>query len=47
MEEHIEQLGPLVTPEVAGTALVELVQADAADVSPAYMLTGVGPQQLP
>jgi hypothetical protein len=47
VEEHIEQLGPLVTPAIAGTALVELVQADAANVAPAYMLTGAGLQQLP
>jgi NAD(P)-dependent dehydrogenase (short-subunit alcohol dehydrogenase family) len=47
VEEHIEQLGPLVTPAIAGTALVDLVQADAANVAPAYMLTGAGLQQLP
>jgi 3-oxoacyl-[acyl-carrier protein] reductase len=47
VEEHIEQLGPLVTPEVAGTALVELVRADAASVAPGYTLTGAGLQELP
>jgi NAD(P)-dependent dehydrogenase (short-subunit alcohol dehydrogenase family) len=47
VEEHVEQLGPLVTPEIAGTALVELVQADTADVAPGYMLTGGGLQKLP
>jgi 3-oxoacyl-[acyl-carrier protein] reductase len=47
VEEHIEQLGPLVTPEVAGTALVELVRAEPASVAPGYTLTGAGLQELP
>jgi NAD(P)-dependent dehydrogenase (short-subunit alcohol dehydrogenase family) len=47
VQEHIEQLGPLVTPEVAGAALVELVRADPARVAPAYTLTGAGLQELP
>jgi len=38
---------PLLTPEIAGTALVELVQADPAGLSPAYLLNGAGLQQLP
>jgi 3-oxoacyl-[acyl-carrier protein] reductase len=37
----------LLTPEIAGTALVELVQADPAGLSPAYLLNGAGLQQLP
>ncbi len=50
VEEYVEQMGPVaagVTPEIAGTALVELVQADAASVAPAYVLTGAGLQKLP
>src|SRR5262245_28866955 len=31
-EEYLRPMGPLVTPAVAGAALVELVRADAADV---------------
>jgi NAD(P)-dependent dehydrogenase (short-subunit alcohol dehydrogenase family) len=46
-EEHIEQLGPVVTPDVAGAALVELVRADPARIAPGYMLTGAGLQELP
>jgi len=37
VEEYVEQMGPLaagVTPEIAGIALVELVQADAANLAP-------------
>jgi NAD(P)-dependent dehydrogenase (short-subunit alcohol dehydrogenase family) len=47
IEEHVEQIGPLVTPEIAGAAMVELVQADAATVAPAYLLTGAGLAKLP
>jgi hypothetical protein len=47
VEEHIEQLGPLVTPEIAGAALVELVRADPATAAPGYTLTGGGLQELP
>ena len=46
-DEYVQQLGgrPL-TPETAGSALVELVQADAATLAPGYLLTGSGLQQL-
>jgi 3-oxoacyl-[acyl-carrier protein] reductase len=47
VEEYLKQLGSLVTPEIAGTALVELVRADAADVARSYLLTGDGLQKLP
>ena len=46
-EEHVAQLGPPVTPEIAGAAMVELVQADATSLAPAYLLTGAGLQDLP
>jgi 3-oxoacyl-[acyl-carrier protein] reductase len=38
----LAQAFPLLTEEVAGTAIVELAQADVADVAPAYLLNGVG-----
>jgi 3-oxoacyl-[acyl-carrier protein] reductase len=47
VEEYLDQTGPVTSPEIAGTALVELVQADAADVAPAYALTNAGLQKLP
>jgi 3-oxoacyl-[acyl-carrier protein] reductase len=37
----------LLTPEIAGTALVELVQAEVANVAAAYVLNGAGLQELP
>ena len=47
LDEFLQQQGPLVTPEIAGAAMVELVQADAATIAPEYRLTGIGLQQLP
>lgn len=47
VEEYLRPMGPTVTPEVAGAALVALVQDDAAAVAPAYLLTGAGLQKLP
>lgn len=41
------QTFPLLTPEIAGTAMVELVQAEAANVAPGYVLNGGGLQKLP
>jgi NAD(P)-dependent dehydrogenase (short-subunit alcohol dehydrogenase family) len=46
-EEYLQQLGPRVTPEIAGTALVGLVRADAANVVLEYLLTAAGLQKLP
>jgi 3-oxoacyl-[acyl-carrier protein] reductase len=47
VDEYLEQQGSLVTPEIAGTALVELVRADSATLAPAYRLSGAGLQKLP
>jgi 3-oxoacyl-[acyl-carrier protein] reductase len=46
LQDFLQQQPPLVTPEVAGTALVELVRQDAANIAPAYRLSGQGLQQL-
>ena len=45
-EDYLRPFGAPLTPEVAGTALVELVGVDAATVDPAYLLTGSGLQKL-
>jgi NAD(P)-dependent dehydrogenase (short-subunit alcohol dehydrogenase family) len=45
-EEYLRELGPLVTPEGAGAALVELAVADPADIAPGYLLTGTGLQPV-
>jgi 3-oxoacyl-[acyl-carrier protein] reductase len=47
VEDYLEQLGPLVTPVVAGDAVLELMRADTAEIDPAYMLTGAGLQRQP
>jgi NAD(P)-dependent dehydrogenase (short-subunit alcohol dehydrogenase family) len=46
-EAYLKQLGELLTPETAGSALVDLVQADPATTAPGYVLTGAGLQKLP
>jgi 3-oxoacyl-[acyl-carrier protein] reductase len=46
-EEFLKQLGESWTPEMAGSALVDLIRADAATTAPEYLLTGAGLQKLP
>jgi len=45
-EAYLEQLGELLTPEVAGNAVVELVRADPSATAPEYLLTAAGLQVL-
>jgi NAD(P)-dependent dehydrogenase (short-subunit alcohol dehydrogenase family) len=45
-EAYLQQLGELLTPELAGSALVELVRADPATTAPAYLLTAAGLREL-
>jgi hypothetical protein len=40
-------MGDLLTPERAGSALVDLVRADPAATEPGYLLTAAGLQKLP
>jgi 3-oxoacyl-[acyl-carrier protein] reductase len=47
LEEFLERQGSLVTPEIAGAAMVELVQADTVRVAPGYRLSGAGLEELP
>lgn len=47
VEAFLEPLGPFVTPEIAGAAMIELARADAATAAPAYLLTGAGLERLP
>ena len=43
VNEHTHrQPFPLLSPEVAGSALVELIGADPAELAPAYVLNGAG-----
>ncbi len=46
-EEYLRQFGEPLTPEAVGAAVLELVQADAATIVPAYRLTSAGVQKLP
>jgi NAD(P)-dependent dehydrogenase (short-subunit alcohol dehydrogenase family) len=46
-DEYMAKMGPPVTPEAAGVAVLELLQTDAAGLGLAYLLTGAGIKQLP
>ncbi len=46
VDDYLEKQGPLVTPEIAGAAVIDLIRADAATVAPAYRLSGSGLQEL-
>lgn len=45
-EEFTAQMGDLLTGEIAGSALVELMLADLASMAPGYLLTATGLQRL-
>jgi hypothetical protein len=45
-EAYIAQLVPLLTPEIAGKALLDLVRTDATSLAAAYLLGGDGLQAL-
>jgi len=45
--EYVKQLDTQITPEIAGAAIVELVQTDPSRIAPAYLLTGDGLRKLP
>jgi NAD(P)-dependent dehydrogenase (short-subunit alcohol dehydrogenase family) len=45
-QKYLQQFGEPLTPEVAGTALVELVRAEAQTIAGDYVLTGAGVQKL-
>jgi NAD(P)-dependent dehydrogenase (short-subunit alcohol dehydrogenase family) len=47
LRSFVQSTGPLVTPEIAGVAVVQLARADAAKVAPAHLLNGDGLQTLP
>jgi NAD(P)-dependent dehydrogenase (short-subunit alcohol dehydrogenase family) len=45
-DEYLAGMGALLTPQLAGEAMVRLVHTDSADLSPGYLLTGAGLQSL-
>src|SRR5918995_1682498 len=46
-QAYLKQLGDVLTPEMAGSALVDLVRADPATTAPGYVLTAAGLKNLP
>ena len=47
VDEFLRPQRPLLTPAIAGTAVVGLAQSGVADLAPAYVLAGAGLQKLP
>jgi NAD(P)-dependent dehydrogenase (short-subunit alcohol dehydrogenase family) len=43
---YIAKMGDLLTPEIAGSALLELLRAEPGTIAPEYMLTAVGLQRV-
>lgn len=41
-QDFVKQMGELLTPEMAGSALVDLLRADPATAAPGYVLTAAG-----
>jgi NAD(P)-dependent dehydrogenase (short-subunit alcohol dehydrogenase family) len=46
-QQYRDSLGELLTPEVAGAAVIELIRTDTASIARSYLLTGAGLQVLP
>lgn len=46
VEEFLTHHSPLLTPEIAGKAVVDLVTEDPANLAPAYVLDGAGLKKL-
>lgn len=47
VEEFLRRQGPLLDPDIAGAAVVDLLGAKATDVASGYVLSGAGLNQLP
>lgn len=45
-EEYLKEMGELLSPEMAGSSLVDLVPADRASTAPGYLLTAAGLEKL-
>jgi 3-oxoacyl-[acyl-carrier protein] reductase len=46
VEDFLSKQGPLLTPEGAGEAVVDLLQRKTADIAPSYRLNGAGMRAL-
>jgi NAD(P)-dependent dehydrogenase (short-subunit alcohol dehydrogenase family) len=44
--QYLEQMGPPVTPETAGDAVLELLGVERLNLAPAYLVTGAGLKPL-
>jgi NAD(P)-dependent dehydrogenase (short-subunit alcohol dehydrogenase family) len=46
-EDYLKQMGEPLSPETAGSALVDLIRSDPSTTAPGYLLTAAGLQNLP
>jgi 3-oxoacyl-[acyl-carrier protein] reductase len=46
-EAYLKQLGEVLTPELAGSAMVDLVRAEPSTTAAEYLLTAAGLHKLP
>lgn len=46
VEEFLQHVGPLLTPEIAGAAVVDLLRTDAGSLAAGYVLNGAGLQKV-
>ena len=46
-EAFLKEMGPLLTPEIAGSAIVSLVQSDRQTIAPGYLLSAAGLKEAP
>ncbi|MFF3601788.1 SDR family NAD(P)-dependent oxidoreductase [Kitasatospora indigofera] len=45
-EEYLRNMGPTLTPQITGDAIVNLIRTQSTDIAPAYLLTGGGLKPL-
>lgn len=45
-DAYLKEMGPLLTPEIAGSAIVSLMQANRKTVAPSYLLSAAGLKEV-
>ncbi len=45
-DAFLKEMGPLLTPEIAGSAIVSLVQSDRKAIAPGYLLSAAGLKEV-
>jgi 3-oxoacyl-[acyl-carrier protein] reductase len=47
LDDFVRHMGPLLTPEIAGSSMIELTRTAAVNIAPSYLLTANGLEQRP